>query len=164
MPMTACTLLAATTGTAAVVTAAGAAGVVPMTDPAAAAAVAGCSRCCLMCASSKLKRAGFAVGVRMAIAAVTAAVDCGGEVTVPCMAAGECAGVGGQGMTSGDVGTECVGGGRARPAAAAAALQHGAAVVDVALVEAAAAALVGTAPTAVCTLPLLELLELEFEC
>lgn len=162
--MTAFTLLAATTGIAAVVVAAAAAGVVPIMDPAAAAAVAGCSRCCLMCASSKLKRAGFAVGVRMAIAAVTAAVDCGGEVTVPCMAAGECAGVGGQGMTSGDVGTECVGGGRARPAAAP--LQQGAAVVDVALVEAAAAAaaLVGTAPTAVCTLPLLELLELEFEC
>lgn len=42
----------------------------------------------------------------MAMAAETAAVDCGGEVTLPWMAAGEWAGVGGQGMISGDVGTE----------------------------------------------------------
>lgn len=91
----------------------------------------------------------------MAIAAVTAAMDCGGEVTVPWVAAGEWAGVGGQGMMSGDVGTECVGGPRV-----AAAAQQGVAVV--ALV----AALVAITPAAACALPLLELelLELEFEC
>lgn len=119
-------------------------------------AVTGCSssRCCLICASSKLKSGGLAAGVKMAIAAVTAAMDCGGEVTVPWVAAGEWAGVGGQGMMSGDVGTECVGGPRV-----AAAAQQGVAVV--ALVT----ALVATAPAAACALPLLELelLELEFE-
>lgn len=108
-----------------------------------------------MCASSKLKRAGFAAGVKMAIAAVTAAMDCGGDVTVPWVAAGEWAGVGGHGIMSGEVGTEFVGGTRA-------VWLLGVAAVVVVVI----AAVAPMASVAWAAFPLLELelLELELEC